>query len=223
MTKHFDNLGNFHNSFNIPSYLEYNEDSEFLEWYLVEGSERISEISRQLCTFLNLKNKVIRFRFSRPQKDAINPKNELVFERENKLFSSFFEYTSLVKKIRVKEGTLSEKIRILIEKMKVQPDSIDLKILKGLKYLGNEIWKNIHILSEFELHNHHGVLNKAIKIASILSSIEGLFYSFFSGFYDELKYNYLQLEKELSGLISLYGEDQFKIEKKKKLQVRILE
>ncbi len=40
------------------SYLEYNEVDIFHEWYLAEGEERISELSRQLRTLFNYKQSV---------------------------------------------------------------------------------------------------------------------------------------------------------------------
>ncbi len=73
MTKYKNKFGEVTDLFNTPSLLEYEEDSESLEWYSIEGSERIYELSRQLRTFLNYKSVVIRFRFSGSQKEENNP------------------------------------------------------------------------------------------------------------------------------------------------------
>ncbi len=76
----------------------------------------------------------------------------------------------------MEKGTIAEKIRILIEKVKTQPNDLDINFLKEIKHLGGELWKNLHILSEFEIHYHPRLLQMAIKIACVLSSVEGVFF-----------------------------------------------
>ena len=46
MTKYKNKFGEVTDLFNTPSLLEYEEDSESLEWYSIEGSDRIYELSR---------------------------------------------------------------------------------------------------------------------------------------------------------------------------------
>ena len=222
MTKNIINLSGLSDSFNTPSLLEYEEDSESLDWYSMEGSERINELSRQLRTFLNYKNAIIQFRFSGSQKGENFLNKDQIIKCESELFSIYSRYTALIKKIGVEEGTIAEKIRILIEKVKIQPNDLDINQLKKIKHLREELWKNLHIFSEFEFHYYPRLLHMAIKIACVLSNVEGVFFSLFSDFYGELKRSYLQLEKELSGLIYLNENEQFEA-KKKKRSVKILE
>ena len=222
MTKYKNKFGEVTDLFNTPSLLEYEEDSESLEWYSIEGSDRIYELSRQLRTFLNYKSVVIRFRFSGSQKEENNPNKGQIIKYEDALFSLYLRYATLLKRIGVEKGTIAEKIRILIEKVKTQPNDLDINLLKEIKHLGGELWKNLHILSEFKFHYHPRLLHMAIKIACVLSSVEGVYFLYFSDFYSELKWSYLQLEKELSALLCSNEDEQFEI-KKKKRQVRILE
>ena len=222
MTKNIINLSGLSDSFNTPSLLEYEEDSESLDWYSTEGSERINELSRQLRTFLNYKSAIIQFRFSGSQKGENFLNKDQIIKSESELFSIYSRYTALIKKIGVEEGTIAEKIRILIEKVKIQPNDLDINQLKKIKHLREELWKNLHIFSEFEFHYYPRLLHMAIKIACVLSNVEGVFFSLFSDFYGELKRSYLQLEKELSGLIYLNENEQFEA-KKKKRSVKILE
>ncbi len=51
MGENWNNLDGFHDLFNDHSLLDYEENSEFLEWYSMENSKKISELSRQLRTF----------------------------------------------------------------------------------------------------------------------------------------------------------------------------
>jgi len=222
MTKNSNNFIGLHDFFSNPSLLDYEEDSEFLEWYSIEGSERINELSRQLRSFLNYKSAIIRFRFSESREIDNTLKKDSIMKRESELSSLFSRYVTLLKIIGVEEGIVAEKILILIEKVKAQPNDFEINLLKELKCLGGEIWKILHIFSEFEIHYHPQLLNIAIKIAVILCSAEGAFFSLFSDFYGELKQSYLKLKGELSSLLRLNEEDKFKAKKKKRL-VRIIE
>ena len=139
MTKYKNKFGEVTDLFNTPSLLEYEEDSESLEWYSIEGSERIYELSRQLRTFLNYKSAVIRFRFSGSQKEENNPNKDPIIKYEDALFSLYLRYATLLKRIGVEKGTIAEKIRILIEKVKTQPNDLDINFLKEIKHLGGEL------------------------------------------------------------------------------------
>lgn len=222
MRKNINNTDGFYDSFDLSSFLEFELDSEFLEWYSVEGSERIGELSRQLRTFLNYKTSIIRLRFSGSQNGNNLIKNDDIIKRESELFSLSSQFTSLLKKIGVEEGELSKEIRNFIDNVKTQPNDVRLKLLKEIKLLCSKIWRNVHLLSELELHNYHQLLHITIKVACILCSVESGFFPVYSDFYKELKHNYLQLEQELSAVLCLSKNERFETMKKKR-RVRILE
>ena len=222
MTKTGNSLVDLHDIFSNNSLLDYEEDSKFVEWYLIEGSMRINELSRQLRSFFNYKSAIIRFRYSNSSEVDNILKKEPIMKLEGEVSSLFHRYANLLKKIGVEDGKITEKMLILIEKVKGQPSGFEISLLKEIKHLGVEIWKILHILSEFELHSHPQLLNVAIKIAGILCSTESAFFSLFSDFFGELKQSYLQLEVELSGLLHLNEGVRFK-EKKKKRRMRVVE
>lgn len=205
-----------------PSILDYEVDKDFFEWYSNEGSERINELSRQLRSFFNFKTAVIQLRYSNPQEIEISPHRKTILEWEGKLASLFSQYVSKLRLLGLKEELLAEKLLSLLEKVKVQPNSSEINILKEIKSLTSEIWKIIHILSEYEIYNHPRLLNVVIQIASLLCSAQEVYSSLFSEFYRELKENYLQLGGELSILLHLDGENQLVSESKKK-RVRLKE
>lgn len=220
MTKSCNNFNGLNYSFSNTSPLDYEDDLEFLEWYSIEGSEHISELSRQLRSFLNYKKAIIRFRFSKSQETHNILKKDPILKWESKLSSLFSRYISLLEMIGVEQETVDKKIKILFRKVKTQPNRFEIDLLKEIKYLSGEIWKVLHVLSEFEIHPHFRLLNVVIKIADILCSSQGTFFSLFSDFYRELKESYSKLKLELSSLLELNDEDQFEA-KKKKERVRI--
>jgi len=216
MARNTNNFVRLYDIFDNPSFLDYEENSEFLEWYSTEGSKRISELTRQLRSFLNYKSAVIRLRFSNTQKGDTILKKDLKIKWESEFFSLCSQYAHLLKKIGLEERTVKEKILILMERVKTQPNNFEITLLKKINLLGGEIWKIHHVLSELEIHQYPRFFLMAIKIASILCSVENAFFWPFSCFYEELKTSYLQLEKELSGLLQLNGEEQFEVKKKKR-------
>ena len=77
------------------------------------------------------------------------------------------------------------------------PNQPDILLLKKIKVLAEEIWENLHIISELELHYHPKLLKIAISIANIVSIVKGAYNLILIDFFIELRRNYLQLEKEI--------------------------
>lgn len=204
------------------SYLDYEEDTEFLDLCVLEASEKISELSRQLRTYLNYKCAITRFRYSKSRENMKTPKKGPILKIEGELLSLFSRYVTLLKIIGVEEGKIAEKIQIQMQEIKTQPNNFKIKILKDIKTLSGEIWKRLHTLSEAKIHPHPQLLNVVIQIADISCSVQGAFYFPFFDFYKELKLNYMQLEGELSNLLHLNENNQLKAKKVKK-RVRIVE
>ena len=204
------------------SYLDYEEDTEFLDLCVLEASEKISELSRQLRTFLNFKCTLTRFRYSKSRENMKTPKKEPILKIEGELLSFFSRYVTLLKIIGVEEGKIVENIQIQMQEIKTKPNNFKIKILKDIKTLSGEIWKRLHTLSEAEIHPHPQLLNVVIQIAGVSCSVQGAFYFLFFDFYKELKQNYLQLEGELSNLLHLNENNQLEAKKVKK-RVRIVE
>ncbi len=217
-----DNWNNVQDSFSSPSLLETEDGSEFLEWCSMEGSERINELSRQLRTFFNYKNTIIRLRFSRSQKEANCNEITLVKKQEDDLTTLFLRYTPLMDIIGADEKNIAEKIRNLIQKIRYQPKSLERDLLKNIKELGSELWVRIHALSTLEVHHYPRLLYATIRISKILCSAESVFFWPFSCFYLELKQNYSRLEEEVLGLIHLNEKARFKM-KEDKRKVKIVE
>ncbi len=221
MQRDEDNFDSPVDIFEDLSFLNYEEDSEFLEWYSIEGSNKISELSRQLRSYFNYKSAVIRYRFSDNQFDSIIIKDPIK-KKESELLSLSSLYIKLLKKIGLNDKSVKEKILILIERVKTQPYDFEKSLLREIKQLGSKIWKYLHIISDLEIHNRPQLLQLAIKIAHILCEAEDAFYWPFSCFFNELKTNYQQLEKESSEFIQLNEVEKIEV-KKNPREERILE
>lgn len=190
----------FYDPLNESSLLDIEEDSIFLEWTLMEGSEMINELSRQLRTFLNYKFAIIHQRYSKSSLNNKETNNEKYTEHNKEFLRLVSEYLFLIKKIGADEDCLAEKIQDIMEKANYHASDFKIEILKKVKILGGNIWKEIHILSEFE-QNNSTLLKVVFTTAKLLCNVESTFYFLFKDFYRELKKNYLDLEHEIASLL----------------------
>ena len=180
-------------------YLEYEEENIFHEWYLIEGEERISELSRQLRTFFNYKQSIIHLKFSTPRNYTKNSHSELISRYENDLITHTSRFIVLLKNLGVKDGDIAEKIKKYTKKLNLNPERADIEKLQEINKYSKKIWEILHILSELGLYNNQSLLKNAIKISCISCTVKTALFPQFSNFYNELKKNYIQLEKELIG------------------------
>lgn len=190
------------------TYLDEHVEDEALEWYSIEGAERIKELSRQVRTFLNYRTSLIYLRFSRSQK-CDNVKNrEIILKKERALNEATSKLLVKLKDIGVYNGNLiNEKIQDLFKKIRNLPNNIDIKRLKSIKLTSRYIWELIHILSELEIHYHPRLFNRTMNIACITCEIQSTLFYPFSNFYYELKSNYLLLAKEITDLLNIGSEE----------------
>lgn len=216
-----NSLYNLHEISKEPFLLEYEEDKDFLDWCILEGSDKISELSRQLRSYLNYKCAIIRVRYSESCGCLNTPKRASILKWENELSSLFSRLVPLLNSIGVEERTITEKIQILMRKITTNSNNFEIDLLKDIKHLSADIWKRLHILSEFpEIHRHPKLINVLIQVGGVLCSAQGAFFLPYIKFYQELKKNYKQLEEELSYLLH-FNNNTHLSEEKDKIRVKI--
>ena len=187
----FDDLEDYN------TFFEQSDDDYFSDWYSLEGNENLNELSRQFRTFFNYKYQIIRSKFSEITKSTESTNTDRIFSCKNNIFNLSSQLINLLNEIGVENGNIIEKIQILMQKVGRLPNQPDISLLKKIKVLAEEIWENLHIISELELHYHPKLLKIAISIANIVSSVKGAYNLILIDFFIELRRNYLQLEKEI--------------------------
>lgn len=179
------------------TFFEQSDDDYFSDWYSLEGNENLNELSRQFRTLFNYKYQTIRSKFSEITKSTESTNKDRIFSCKNNIFNLSSQLINLLNEIGVENGNIIEKIQILMQKVGRLPTQPDILLLKKIKVLVEEIWENLHIISELELHYHPKLLKIAISIANIVSSVKGAYNLILLDFFIELRRNYLQLEKEI--------------------------
>lgn len=202
------------------TFFEQGDNDYFFDWYLLEGSESLIELSRQFRTFFNYKYIIIRSKFSKLTKSTKIANDNKIISCKNNIFNLSAQLINLLNEIGVENGNIIEKIQILEQKVGRLPTKPDILLLKKLKILAEEIWKNLHIISELELYHHPKLLKIAISIANIVSSVKGAYNLKLLDFFIELRRNYLQLEKEIESS-NLYSIDSEKYNEKREMRIKV--
>ncbi|TKJ20227.1 MAG: hypothetical protein CEE42_14925 [Promethearchaeota archaeon Loki_b31] len=202
------------------TFFEQSDNDYFFEWYSLEGSESLIELSRQFRTFFNYKYLIIRSKFSRINKSTKIANDDKIISCKNNIFNLSSQLINLLNEIGVENGNIIEKIQILEQKVGRLPTKPNTLLLKKIKILGEEIWKNLHIISELELYYHPKLLKIAISVANIVSSVKGAYNLILLDFFIELRRNYLQLEKEIE-ISNSYIIDSEKYNEKREMRSKV--
>jgi len=199
---------------------DYTEDpyirSEYYEifndWYEIEGTRKINELSRQLRTFFNYKTEVIKYRFRLSSNLVENNKNTKFFSRKQEIESLSSEFIILLKKFKKNGQTLEQGIQSLFFYNKKTH-------LNKLSEISEKLSILLHYFSEESIHDHPKFLKFNVILAQNICLVKKCLNAQFSEFFEELEINYNNLEGELEGLIETTLINQKK--SKKQLEERL--
>jgi len=202
------------------TFFEQGDNDYFFDWYSLEGSESLIELSRQFRTFFNYKYLIIRSKFLKINKLTKIANNDKIISCKNNIFNLSSQLINLLNEIGVENGNIIEKIQILEQKVGRLPTKPNTLLLKKIKILGEEIWENLHKISELELYYHPKLLKIAISVANIVSSVKGAYNLILLDFFIELRRNYLQLEKEIE-ISNSYSIESEKYNEKREMRSKV--
>ena len=205
-------------SFDLDNpYLDFEVDDLVLGLYENEGVKKITELSRQVRSMLNLKINTIRYRF-RSNSNIFTKLQDAKFYENKKQFESLaLRFIKLLNKINgVSTRDLEEEIQILFYQVAIKRNQISRNLLKELEELTFQLFVKIHYFSEQDLYDNPSFLKTLIQIAKQACKTRKNMNHAFSEFYTELGENYHNLEKEL---ISIVPE---KVIKKEKRKIKLL-
>ena len=199
------------------SYLDFEDDDIVPGLYEVEGVRKITELSRQVRSLLNLKTNTIRYRF-RPNSNISAKLKDVKFYENKKQFESLaLKFIKLLNKINgISRRDLEEEIQFLFYQVSSKRNLSSKFLLKELEDLTFQIFMKIHYFSEQDLFDHPSFLKTLIQIAIQACKTRKNMNHAFSEFYAELGENYRNLEKEF---ISIVPEKVIKHEKRKMKQL----
>jgi len=197
----------------------YDEEPKYYDEILELTENRITEISRQLQTYLNNRKATIRAICSdsedTPSLSCVNS----IHKWDVELNLRILEYTSYLKKNIGPNEDIKLKFLYLVEMAKSSPKSLEAKLFKN--FLRNKIrlWQILHILSGLEIHGRPQLLKLVIKTLNRLCHDEKELNEIIPDFFKQIKLNYQQLDREYERLCIAKDKDHIKL-KKRKVMVR---
>ncbi len=192
---------------NEEYYIELEYDDIFNNWYEIEGVRKIKELSRQLRTFFNYKNEVIRYRFGTTLSFAEKDINTTFYTQKQEIESLTREFMTLLSKIKKNGQSLEQGIQSLFYDNCRTP-------LNRLSEIAEKLSMLLHYFSEESLHRHSKFLKFIVKLAQNIFLVKKCLNAQFSEFYKELEINYSSLERELERLLENTPRVKIKISKK---------
>lgn len=204
-------------NFNFENpYIEYDSDEIPYSLYEIHGVNKIRELSRQLRTFLNYKTAMIQYRF-RP-KTATYPDrvDEKYKETERSLKQLASKFIKLLANIRGNGFSYEIELERLV--FNLAYDKIRKSLLTELKDVTQKLFTTIHSLSEQEIHLHPKFLKFIANLTQEACTVFKILNNWASGFYEELRVNYVQLHDELTVLIPEEYDEKSTVRKHKSLE-----
>lgn len=199
------------------SYLDFEDYDIVPGLYEVEGVRKITELSRQVRSLLNLKTNTIRYRFRSNSNISAKLKDVKFYENKKQFESLALKFIKLLNKINgISRRDIEEEIQFLFYQINIKRNHSSKFLLKELEDLTFQIFMKIHYFSEQVLFDHPSFLKTLIQIAIQACKTRKNMNHAFSEFYAELGENYHNLEKEF---ISIVPEKVIKNEKRKMKQL----
>jgi hypothetical protein len=187
-------------NFNFENhYIEYDSDDIPYSLYKIYGLNKIRELSRQLQKFLNYKSATIQYRFRPKTIVCPNAVNKKYRETERNLKQLASKFIKLLSIIRGNSVSYEVELKRLLDSL--AEGKISRSSLTDLSDITQELFTTIHILSEQEIHLHPKLLKFIANLSQEACKVLKILNSWASGFYEELRVNYLQLHDELTFLI----------------------
>lgn len=188
------------------SYFDIEDDDIVPGLYEVEGVRKITELSRQVRSLLNLKTNTIRYRFRSNSNISAKLQDVKFYENKKQFESLALRFIKLLSKIDgISRRDIEEEIQILFYQVAIKRNQISRNLLKELEELTVQLFMKIHYFSEQDLYDHPLFLKTLIQIAIEACKTRKNMNHIFSGFYTELEENYHNLKKELTSIVPEKG------------------
>lgn len=198
----------------------FDEDQIYYDDIIEITENRITELSRQLQTFLNNKKATIRAICSDFGNSPNLSSTNSIHKWEEELKLRIRDYTSYLKKKLLPNEDFKLKFLCLAETAKSSPNSVETKLFK--EFLRNKIrlWQILHILSGLEIHQRPQLLKLVIKTLTQLCYDEKELNEIIPDFFRQIQLNYEQLDQQFEQLSLVKSKEFNKNNKKRKVMVR---
>ena len=194
----------------------FDEDQIYYDDIIEITENRITELSRQLQTYLNNRKATIRAMGCNFNNSSSLSSLDSIRKWEKELLLRIQEYMRLLKNLGLKKD-FKLRFLCLVEIAKSSPNSIDTRLFKNFLKNKMRLWQILHILSGLDIHLKPHLLSLIIKTLTRLCHDEKQVNEITPDFFKQIQLNYEQIEKEFDYMTK---EDEHIKNSKSKVMVR---
>ncbi|MBD3341441.1 MAG: hypothetical protein GF353_20210 [Candidatus Lokiarchaeota archaeon] len=181
--------------------IKFNADELFSFWYKSNIGRKITELSRQVRTYLKCKEATVLYRFRRNNAEYLARRNEKLQKKIDLFESNASTFLRVYRKINGREEDFENNLEFLIQKVNATNDKQSRTLIGELFQSTLDVMLITHQLSEQEFHLHPVHLKLAVGLMKEVCVVLKYAKVWACEFYEELRKNYSQLEKEIRLLI----------------------
>ena len=180
------------------NYLELNDLEETMNQEQEMCTDVITELSRQLRTFFNFKDAVVRARFLRapasilPSEKIITPANKKSFMERSIYF------VKILNGLPPLDESIEERLQALLAQALDPKHQAQRSILMEIKKLMKILFQELHVRSEKELPRNLSFLEQACKMGALLCEVKASLNAQLSEYFSELVEHYARLSREMA-------------------------
>ena len=198
--------------YNDP-YLDDETDDLNWEYQKIDEFNAVTDLSRQLRSFLKFKEQVIKYRFRSSFTPPVNLNVPQFIKDKNKLHETATKFIHLFKEIK----NYTESVEQGIQYHMMNPNS---SLLRQLIEVMKNLFILIHKFSEQELHDHPRLLKLLVSLVREACIVKKYLDLDNKEFLLELKLGYEGLEEEMEEMLS-QRDHQESLSERKQLEERL--
>ena len=183
-------------------YLEYEDRDETLSFKEEMGIGVITELSRQLRTFFNLKSAVVRARFLRAPSPILPSEKVLTSAGKERFMEQSINFVELLNEIPPQEKSMEERLQLLTVHALNPNDRAKRGLFVKLHKSMEGFFRELHVYSEKELTQDLRVLEQICKMAALLCEVKASLNTQLSEYFFELVEHYMRLSREMREILA---------------------
>ena len=185
-------------------YLEYDEEENNLRVNTEIRMKVITELSRQLRTFFNLKSAVVRSQFQKPSNPIISSENLITSPYMNRLMAQSINFVKQLNKISPQEKNLKERFQSLMISSLNPQNKAQRQLFMKIQARMEALFRELHAHSEKEEIQNPRFLKQTCEMMKILCEVKSCVNVQLSEYFSELVEHYSRLSREMTEIL---GQD----------------
>jgi hypothetical protein len=186
---------------NMNSLISNDENPNFYDIDFNPAEKKITELSRQLKTYLNYRKSTI-LAICRGTENSLDINNIKSIQKwELEIYESYLIYISFLNENIGSIVDIKIKVLLLAKKAFSFPNSPEVTAFKNFLKCKIRLWELLHILSGLEIHTRPQSLKRILQILTNLCNDESKLNENIPEFYQQLRLNYRQLQQEYEQLL----------------------